>query len=81
MAQPLKDIGQIRTWPEAARELNWGCLVDFICDKFPLCVCRPRESMELYNWFTNDASIDFRYILCFSSVHSVDMVSVAAGVA
>ena len=31
---------------------------------------QPKVFFKSYNWSTKDASIELRYILCFSSVHS-----------
>lgn len=85
--KPLINIRQNdHTRPDGARELwLWICggLDDFACDKSCLLSCerQPSKSTEPeYNWFTNDASIDCRYKLCFSFVHSVDVDSVASWV-
>lgn len=43
-----------------------------------LLFLEPSAPRELYSWSTKEASIDLRYKLCFSSVHSVGVSSFPA---
>lgn len=50
------------TWPDAIIVSEEAFLIRE--DK------QSKISLESYNWSTKDVSMDLRYMLCFSSVHS-----------
>lgn len=61
-----------QTWPDDMQVLECFCGDGRGTDGFNFLGGQPTRSGESYNWLTNEASMELRYRLCFSSVHSVD---------
>lgn len=68
----------VQTWPDEMQVLQSFCEDGCDSDGFHFLGGQPRRLEESYNWLTNEASMELRYRLCFSSVHSVDKGSVSS---